>query len=113
VLEKVERIGWLFGLYGELLTSKQQQLVKFYYFDDLSLAEIAVELGVSRQAVYFGLKRSEEALETYEKRLGLLAEQKTRCQQVQKLLGLITEYRDCLNPKFLDEAERILMEMLD
>ena len=42
MLEKVERIGWLFGLYGELLTSKQQQLVQFYYFDDLSLAEIAV-----------------------------------------------------------------------
>jgi predicted DNA-binding protein YlxM (UPF0122 family) len=41
------------------------------YGDDLSLGEIAEEYGVSRQAVYDNIKRTEKLLETYEKKLHL------------------------------------------
>ncbi len=42
-----------------------------YYVDDYSLAEIAGEFGVSRQAVY-NIKRTEKILEAYEMKLHMI-----------------------------------------
>ena len=42
----------LFDYYGELLTEKQRACVDMRYNQDLSLGEIAQELGISRQGVY-------------------------------------------------------------
>lgn len=74
LLNKLGRIALLYDFYGTLLTSKQQEVMRLYYEQDLSLAEIAKELKVSRQAVYDILRRAEIALEKYEKRMGLMAE---------------------------------------
>lgn len=57
----------LFEFYSTLLTEKQMNYIELYYGDDLSLGEIAEEYGVSRQAVYDNIKRTEKLLETYEK----------------------------------------------
>jgi hypothetical protein len=73
ILEKLGRMAQLYDLYGPLLTPKQQEAVSLYYEQDMSLAEIAAECQVSRQAVHDLLKRAEVALEKYEQRLGLLA----------------------------------------
>ena len=51
-LEKTERLNQLFELYGVLLTEKQQTYFKAYYQSDYSLAEIAAEFKVSRNAVF-------------------------------------------------------------
>ena len=72
ILDKLGRIAQLYDLYGPLLTPRQQEAVRLYYEQDLSLAEIASECGVSRQAVYDLLRRAEVALEKYEQKLGLL-----------------------------------------
>ncbi|MFW7386146.1 putative DNA-binding protein [Vagococcus fluvialis] len=61
----------LFEFYSTLLTEKQMNYIELYYGDDLSLGEIAEEYGVSRQAVYDNIKRTEKLLETYEKKLHL------------------------------------------
>ena len=45
-----------------------------YYADDYSLAEIAEEFGVSRQAVYDNIKRTEKILETYEMKLHMYSD---------------------------------------
>ena len=37
-------------IYAALLTDKQMNYIELYYADDYSLAEIAEEFGVSRQA---------------------------------------------------------------
>lgn len=71
-LEKACRMTMLFDFYGNLLTQKQREVMHLYYEQDLSLAEIAENLGTSRQAVYDTLKRSEKALEKFEEKLGLL-----------------------------------------
>ncbi len=73
ILDKLGRVAQLYDLYGPLLTPKQQEAVRLYYEQDLSLGEIASECQVSRQAVYDLLRRSEAALEKYEQKLGLLA----------------------------------------
>ena len=52
----------LYDFYGELLTDKQRMYFEDYYFNNLSLSEIAENLGVSRNAVHKQLKSSEEKL---------------------------------------------------
>ena len=61
----------LYDYYGVLLTEKQQQYFENYYFDDLSLGEIAENDNVSRNAVHGQLKNVEERLQFYEKALHL------------------------------------------
>lgn len=72
-LKKMGRMALLSDFYGSLLTPKQQEIIKFYYEQDLSLTEIAENVNTSRQAVHDNLKRAERSLENYEKKLGLLA----------------------------------------
>ena len=56
-IEKTNRMNALFEFYAALLTDKQMNYIELYYADDYSLAEIAEEFGVSRQAVYDNIKR--------------------------------------------------------
>ena len=65
-LEKRWKLIKLFDIYGNLLTQKQQQVFKCYYFDDISLSEIAQLLTVTKQAVKDALSKSEVILLQYE-----------------------------------------------
>ncbi len=68
-IEKTNRMNALFEFYSTLLTEKQMNYMELYYAYDFSLAEIAEEYGVSRQAVYDNLKRTSKILEDYERKL--------------------------------------------
>lgn len=59
----------LLDCYGELLTDHQKNVMELYYCEDLSLAEIAEPLNITRQAVLSLLKRTENILLNYEKKL--------------------------------------------
>ena len=65
-------IIYLFDAYGELLTTRQQRLMRQYYHDDLSLGEIAERLRITRQAVSDSLHRSVGELARFERHLGLV-----------------------------------------
>ena len=75
----------LMDFYGQLLTPKQLEALEFYYNDDLSLAEIADEMGISRQGVRDFIKRGEKQLEELEEKLGLA--------------GRFEEIRKCKTPR--------------
>lgn len=45
------RMTMLFDFYGEILTDRQKEFFDLYYNEDLSLAEIAENYGISRQGV--------------------------------------------------------------
>jgi len=64
-------IALLFDFYGDVLTGKQQEVIGLYYEDDLSLAEIAENEGITRQGVRDAIKRAEGQLIEMEERLGL------------------------------------------
>jgi len=64
-------VTMLMDFYGQLLTEKQLAALDMYYNEDLSLAEIAQEEGISRQGVRDSIKRGEKQLEEYEDKLGL------------------------------------------
>jgi hypothetical protein len=64
-------ISVLYDFYGELLTQKQREVIELYYNEDLSLAEIAADSGITRQGVRDSIKRGECQLLEFERQLGL------------------------------------------
>ena len=85
VIEKVTRMNALYDVYESLLTAKQKSYFEMYYLDDLSLAEIASEYEVSRNAVFDNIKRTEKLLEDYEQKLGFVTKQGEREKLYEKL----------------------------
>lgn len=78
-------ITMLFDFYGELLTEKQKLAMDLYYNQDLSLAEIAEPLGISRQGVRDFIKRGEKQLLELEQKMGLLM----RFRQLHEQIGAV------------------------
>lgn len=62
----------LFDFYGELLTDKQREYFDLHYNEDLSLAEIAEQSGISRQGVWDIIRRAEAAMTEIEEKTGLI-----------------------------------------
>ena len=62
-----------YDYYGELLTEKQRTCFDLYYNQDLSLSEIAEDLGVTRQGVHDTLARAEAQLRDFEEKTGCIA----------------------------------------
>ncbi|PIC71777.1 hypothetical protein CSV77_00795 [Sporosarcina sp. P16b] len=89
MLEKTTRVNFLFDFYQSLLTDKQRLYMQLYYLDDLSLGEIAEQYGVSRQAVYDNVKRTEAMLEDYEKKLNLFEKHEGRLEIVELLEEMV------------------------
>ncbi len=100
VSRKVE-LAWLLAFYGGMLTEKQREVLTLHCEEDLSLAEIAQEAGVSRQGVHDMLHRTTQRLLDMEEKLGMAA----RFQRMSK--GLET-CRALLQEKRYDEAESVI-----
>ena len=71
-MDKLIERGLLFDFYGELLTSHQQKIYAEVVFNDLSLAEVSEEEGISRQGVHDLIKRCDKILDEYEAKLHLI-----------------------------------------
>ncbi|WP_210363793.1 putative DNA-binding protein [Bacillus sp. REN3] len=100
MLEKTNRMNYLYDFYQALLTPKQSSYMALYYLDDYSLGEIAEEYDVSRQAVYDNIKRTEAMLEEYEEKLLLFEKFQKRSELVSKMKQLLGEGND--NPALLE-----------
>ena len=66
------RMTMLFDFYGELLTERQKEFFDLYYNEDLSLAEIAENAGISRQGVRDVIVRAEAAMQEIEDKTGII-----------------------------------------
>ena len=71
--EKKLAMVLLFDFYGDLLTEKQREYFDLYYNEDLSLAEIAENEGISRQGVRDILRRGEATLRDTEEKTGIVS----------------------------------------
>jgi predicted DNA-binding protein YlxM (UPF0122 family) len=88
-----ERAVALFEEYGSLLTDHQRSVLDLRLRRDWSLSEIADAHGTSRAAVHDLVKRSLEALESFESRLGMLAREEKRRAMARRLQGEIERLR--------------------
>ena len=89
----------LFDAYGELLHEQKQKMFELYYGDDLSLSEIAEEMGISRQGVRDALKKCEEQLVFFEEKLGIVKKTRKISDAARELrqLGATDEERSALS----------------
>lgn len=72
IMAKNLDITILLDFYGDMLTPKQREFLDYYYNEDLSLSEIAANVGITRQGVRDAIKRAECQLIEMEERLGLV-----------------------------------------
>ena len=84
-MEEVIYLNELYDFYGSLLTDKQRDYFENYYFNNLSLGEMAENYGVSRNAIHKQLKIVEERLKYYEENLEFLGKSKKAEELVQKI----------------------------
>ena len=66
------RMTMLYDFYGELLTERQREFFDLYYNEDLSLAEIAENAGISRQGVRDVIVRAEGVMQDVEDKTGII-----------------------------------------
>ena len=69
MFEKNLEIGYLLDFYGDILPERRRDIMDLYYNDDLSLSEIAEQMGITRQAVRDSIKKTEQELFFYEEKL--------------------------------------------
>ena len=82
----------LLDFYGPALTEKQRAILTEYYDEDLSLAEIAENFGITRQGVRDAIVRAESILRDTEDRLQLVrryAGIQTQVEQIAQAAHLI------------------------
>jgi len=90
LLERTE-VAILLDYYGKLLTKRQREVMAAYYEDDLSLAEIAENLGISRPGVHDLLRRALSQLRSLEDQLGLAARDRHRRESISRIKSLIAK----------------------
>ena len=96
------RITFLLDFYGDMLTEKQREVVECYYNEDLSLAEIAEEKGITRQGVRDGILRAERTLRDTEEKLGLVAKYGQTQSDLERLADIVWELRGINNVRYHD-----------
>jgi predicted DNA-binding protein YlxM (UPF0122 family) len=108
-------ISLLLDFYGDMLTSKQHEVIEYYYNDDLSLAEIADNQGITRQGVRDSIKRAELQLLEMEQRLGLarrFREMRSGLEQIRKAASQIQDYNNqFIYAHEIEENAQTIMEI--
>ena len=104
-MEKNVEVSMLLQIYGKMLTDKQYELLNDYYNNDLSLSEIAENVGITRQAVRDNLKKGENKLFEYEEKLRIM--EKTM-EQEEKIAVILSEVNKIENKTSDKELAKIL-----
>ena len=86
------RMAMLFDFYGDLLTERQREFYDLYYNEDLSLAEIAENYGISRQGVRDVIVRAEASMTEIEDKTHIIR----RFHQSQAAIAAIDQAADQL-----------------
>ncbi|MGD9901384.1 MAG: YlxM family DNA-binding protein [Spirochaetales bacterium] len=104
-LEKSLEVSLLNDFYGKLLTDKQEAMLVDYFDNNMSLAEIAENNGVTRQAIRDSLVKSQKLLYEFEEKLGFM----------KKNLGLKAKLTEILlnDTLTLKECKQKLKALLD
>lgn len=100
-------IVFLLDFYGDVLTDRRRDALDFYYNNDMSLSEIAEEMGISRQGVRDLIKKAEEELHFYEEKLGLAKKFEDAQKHAEKALSLCEDGADTCE---IENEIRLLLE---
>ena len=106
------RMTMLYDFYGELLTDRQKEFFVLYYNEDLSLAEIAENAGISRQGVRDVIVRAEGIMQEVEDKTGLIRRFEAMRSHLDAIQSAAAEiktinYRQYEDQRLTELAERI------
>ncbi len=87
-LQDFVEYGRLFDLYGDLLSADRQKIMSDYFEFNMTLAEIAQEKNISRQAVLDAIDKSCEKLKEFESVLQIYAKRNALRADLSELLNL-------------------------
>ena len=96
-MDALEERTLLLDYYGDLLTPRQRLCFDMRYNQDLSLGEIAEELGVSRQGVYDTLNRAESVMRNMEAKTGCIANSvrcRRVCMELEQIASELSDFSD-------------------
>lgn len=114
-LDEIVQLSILYDFYGELLTNHKKQIFEDYVLNDLSLGEIAVLKGISRQGVYDIVKRCSQELRDYEDKLGLVKKfqsVKEKLNRIKEIASGSQQIKDtAINYEIVTLADDILKEL--
>ena len=108
------RMTMLYDFYGEVLTPRQKEFFDLYYNEDLSLAEIADNFGITRQGVRDSIKRGESIILELESKIGFAGRYQAVRQGLSRLEALARDIRFYNAGRYTgsDEIDRAAGEML-
>ena len=113
-MEKNVEICILYDLYGKILTDKQSEFIDNYYNNDLSLAEIAENNKITRQAVRDNIKKAEKKLFEYEEKLSFMKKMLNQEKKIEQILIQVNEVKSEIdNSKLKDVLENMKNEIND
>ena len=112
MLERLFHLADMLDLYGMLLTEKQRRCLELHLFDDFSLSEIGEALGISRQAASDMIRRSEQALEGCEEKLGLLRRRSVEQAELAAISAAMEKLRTEDNDAAVDEVLQHISRLL-
>ena len=104
-LRKKVDLAFLSAFYGGLLTEKQRRVIALHCEEDLSLGEIAEEVGISRQAVHETIVRAASRLNGMESSLGMASRFRRMESGLESALSAL-KYQE------YDRAEQLLSGLL-
>ena len=110
-IDDITRQSLLYDFYGELLTKRQREVMELYHEENLSLAEIADEFGISRQGVYDALKNGEKALTGYEQKLGLVEKFQRSSEAIMKIDERIDNIIESLSQSDTSHSKKTIKEL--
>ena len=84
-MDNYEEVVILYDYYGDLFSDEQKKIFEEYYFDNLSLAEIALNEGLSRNAIHKRIKSVTLKLYEYEDKLNLYKRDKKIKEIINKI----------------------------
>lgn len=103
----------LLDFYGELLTEKQRECFDLHYNEDLSLSEIAEQLGISRQGVWDNIRRAEAAMQEIESKTGLIRRTEETAKALERLKSRIEQLKELTDGRGREIAEAAEKEIAE
>ena len=111
-MDKKIEISMLWQIYGALLTEKQKEYIDYYYNEDLSLAEIAQNDGITRQGVRDIIKKGEKKLFEYEEKLLFMKKTMNQEKQIENILVQLNKiHEDSSDEKVNNILEEVKKEL--
>ena len=106
------RMALLFDFYGDMLTDRQKEFYDLYYNEDLSLAEIAENYGITRQGVRDVIVRAEGILTELEDKTGIIRRFHKMQEQLQSVDDAMDQIVQMNEDRFQDlDLDRICKDI--